>query len=86
MGIACLHGCHSEILKRVRDEARRRGVRWTTQRQSIVETFIACADHVTVEDLHHRVRLIDPDRQRRHRLPHHQHAGGDGGRHQGAFR
>lgn len=48
-----------EILKRVRDEARRRGVRWTTQRQSIVETFIACADHVTVEDLHHRVRLID---------------------------
>jgi Fur family transcriptional regulator, ferric uptake regulator len=48
-----------EILKRVRDEARRRGVRWTTQRQSIVETFIACGDHVTVEDLHHRVRLID---------------------------
>ena len=49
----------AEILKRVRDEARRRGVRWTTQRQSIVETFIASPDHVTVEDLHHRVRLID---------------------------
>src|SRR4051812_41930107 len=52
-----VHG--PDILRRVRDEARRRGVRWTTQRQSIVETFIACDEHITVEDLHHRVRAID---------------------------
>jgi Fur family ferric uptake transcriptional regulator len=49
----------SDILRRVRDEARRRGVRWTTQRQAIVETFIGCDEHITVEDLHHRVRAID---------------------------
>jgi Fur family ferric uptake transcriptional regulator len=48
-----------DILRRVRDEARRLGVRWTTQRQSIVETFIICDQHITVEDLHHRVRAID---------------------------
>jgi Fur family ferric uptake transcriptional regulator len=49
----------TDIMRRVRDEARRRGVRWTTQRQVIVETFIAADEHITVEDLHHRVRTID---------------------------
>jgi Fur family ferric uptake transcriptional regulator len=49
----------SDIMRRVRDEARRRGVRWTNQRQAIVETFIAADEHITVEDLHHRVRSID---------------------------
>jgi Fur family transcriptional regulator, ferric uptake regulator len=49
----------SDIMRRVRDEARRRGVRWTTQRQVIVETFISSDEHITVEDLHHRVRGID---------------------------
>ncbi len=49
----------NDVLRRVREEARRRGVRWTTQRQAIVETFIACDEHISVEDLHHRVRGID---------------------------
>src|SRR4051812_31255451 len=50
---------HIDILQMVRDEARRRGVRWTNQRQTIVDTFIACDDHITVEELHRRVRQID---------------------------
>ena len=49
----------ADVIKQVRDEARRRGVRWTNQRQVIVETFIASADHLTVEELHRRVRVID---------------------------
>ena len=49
----------ADILRRVRDEARRRGVRWTNQRQAILETFISSGEHITVEDLHHRVRAID---------------------------
>ena len=49
----------NDIMRRVREEARRRAVRWTNQRQAIVETFIAADEHITVEDLHHRVRLID---------------------------
>lgn len=50
---------HAEVLRQVRDEARRRGVRWTGQRQVIVETFINAGDHLTVEELHRRVRAID---------------------------
>ncbi len=46
-------------MRSVRDEARRRGVRWTTQRQVIVETFLGAGGHLTVEDLHRRVRAID---------------------------
>ena len=49
----------AQIMQQVRDEARRRGVRWTNQRQIIVEIFIASNDHVTAEELHHRVRSID---------------------------
>ena len=48
-----------DIMRTVRDEARRRGVRWTAQRQVIVQTFLATGAHVTVEDLHRRVREID---------------------------
>ena len=47
------------IINQVREDARRRGVRWTNQRQVIVETFIASDEHLTVEELHRRVRLLD---------------------------
>ena len=47
------------VIQQVREEARNRGVRWTNQRQVIVETFITADDHVTVEELHRRVRLLD---------------------------
>lgn len=45
----------SSVLERVRDEARRRGVRWTTQRQAILELLANCGEHITAEELHHRV-------------------------------
>jgi Fur family ferric uptake transcriptional regulator len=47
------------IIQRVREEARRRNVRWTNQREAIVATFVASKDHLTVEELHRRVRLKD---------------------------
>lgn len=50
----------TDILRGVRDEARRRGVRWTSQRQVIAETFLGAGGHMTVEELHRRVREIDP--------------------------
>ncbi len=50
----------AEVIKQVRDEARRRGVRWTNQRQVIVDTFISSNTHLTAEDLHSRVKSIDP--------------------------
>ncbi len=50
----------AELVGRVRKEARARNVRWTNQRQSIVEMFIGCREHVTAEDLHQRVREVDP--------------------------
>jgi Fur family ferric uptake transcriptional regulator len=49
----------AQVMQQVRDEARKRGVRWTNQRQIIVETFIATDDHVTAEELHQRVRRLD---------------------------
>lgn len=49
-----------EAIQRVRDEARRRGVRWTSQRQAIVDTFLASKGHLSVEDLHKLVRASDP--------------------------
>lgn len=48
-----------EILRQVRDAARARGVRWTSQREAIVDAFVASGAHVTAEDLHRRVREID---------------------------
>lgn len=47
------------VIQQVREEARRRGVRWTNQRQVIVETFIGSDDHLTVEELHKRVKALD---------------------------
>ncbi len=47
------------VIQQVRDEARRRGVRWTNQRQVIVETFVSSHEHLTVEELHRRVRILD---------------------------
>ena len=49
----------ADVIQQVREEARRRGVRWTNQRQVIVETFITSNEHLTVEELHRRVRLLD---------------------------
>lgn len=51
----------SRVLAMVRDEARRRKVRWTTQRQVIVERFLAADGHLTMEELHARVRRADPE-------------------------
>lgn len=47
------------VLGTVREEARRRGVRWTAQRQVVLETFLGSGEHITVEELHRRVREID---------------------------
>jgi len=48
-----------EMVKRVRDEARRRGIRWTNQRQTIIEIFSDLGEHITAEELHRRVREVD---------------------------
>lgn len=48
-----------EVMRQVREEARRRGVRWTNQRQVILDTFIASHEHLTAEELHARVKAID---------------------------
>ncbi|MBA2480544.1 MAG: transcriptional repressor [Planctomycetes bacterium] len=48
-----------DLLRAVREEARRRGVRWTAQRQIVLETFLASGEHISVDELHHRVRQID---------------------------
>jgi Fur family transcriptional regulator, ferric uptake regulator len=47
------------VLQQVRDEAKRRGIRWTNQRQVIVETFLASHEHLTAESLHRLVRELD---------------------------
>jgi Fur family ferric uptake transcriptional regulator len=49
----------SDIPRLVRDEARRRGVRWTNQRQAIVDCFVGSGEHLTVEELHQRARQVD---------------------------
>lgn len=46
-------------IETIKQAARQRGVRWTTQRQIIVESFIASGDHLTVEELHNRVKEVD---------------------------
>jgi len=50
---------NADVMRRVRDEARRRGVRWTNQRQVILDTFINTNEHLTAEELHRRVKVID---------------------------
>jgi len=49
-----------EILRTIRMAVRKRGVRWTQQRESVVSTFIGQHRHLTAEDLHHLVREVDP--------------------------
>ena len=49
-----------QVQDRVRAEAKKRGVRWTTQRQVIVEQFLLAGEHLTAEDLHRRAREVDP--------------------------
>jgi Fur family ferric uptake transcriptional regulator len=49
-----------EVQERVRSEAKRRGVRWTSQRQVIVEQFLLAGEHLTADELHHRAREVDP--------------------------
>jgi Fur family transcriptional regulator, ferric uptake regulator len=48
-----------EAQERVRAEAKRRGVRWTTQRQVIVEQFLLAGEHLTADELHARARDVD---------------------------
>lgn len=49
----------ASVLERVRDEARRLGVRWTIQRQAILELLANCGEHITAEELHRRVARQD---------------------------
>lgn len=35
-------------------------MRWTAQRQVIVEQFLLAGEHLTAEELHHRAREVDP--------------------------
>lgn len=48
-----------ELLARIRQEAKRKRVRWTEQRRSIVETFINSGRHISVDELYQEVRNID---------------------------
>jgi Fur family ferric uptake transcriptional regulator len=43
----------------IRDEIRRRGVRWTPQREAIVHTLLGSDEHLTAEELHRQVRAKD---------------------------
>jgi Fur family ferric uptake transcriptional regulator len=49
-----------EILRTIRLAVKKRGVRWTQQREAIVSTFIRQHRHLTAEDLHKLVRQVDP--------------------------
>lgn len=49
-----------KVQERVRSEAKKRGVRWTSQRQVIVEQFLLAGEHMTAEQLHQRAREVDP--------------------------
>jgi Fur family transcriptional regulator, ferric uptake regulator len=48
-----------EVQERVRSEAKRRGVRWTNQRQVIVEQFLLAGEHLTADELLVRAREVD---------------------------
>jgi Fur family ferric uptake transcriptional regulator len=49
-----------DVLRTVRQAVRKKGVRWTTQREAIVGTFVDAGRHITAEELHQVVRTIDP--------------------------
>ena len=48
------------LLKNIQQRARDKGVRWTDQRSVIVKTFLEAGHHVSVEELHAKVKEIDP--------------------------
>jgi Fur family transcriptional regulator, ferric uptake regulator len=48
-----------QVQERVRAEAKRRGVRWTNQRQVIVEQFLLAGEHLTADELLVRAREVD---------------------------
>lgn len=48
------------LQERIRAEAKKRRVRWTNQRQQIVEQFLFAAEHLTADQLLQRVREVDP--------------------------
>lgn len=50
----------AQVQERVRAEAKRRGVRWTSQRQVIVEQFLLAGEHLTADALLARSREVDP--------------------------
>ncbi|MCX8039395.1 MAG: transcriptional repressor [Planctomycetota bacterium] len=54
------HQLITAVQERVRLEAKQRGIRWTSQRQVIVEQFLLAGEHVTADRLLERVREVDP--------------------------
>ncbi len=62
------HGGHHEPSRAMQEHARellrdfmaKQGLRSTDQRRTIVETFLASGDHVSIEELLTRVRAQDP--------------------------
>ena len=49
-----------EAIEKIRAAAKQRQVRWTNQRQVIAEIFIESGEHLSAEELHQRVREVDP--------------------------
>jgi len=49
-----------EILATIKQAVRKGGVRWTSQRELIIKTFIDADRHLTAEELHQTVRQVDP--------------------------
>jgi len=45
----------------VREQLRRRGLRWTPQRRAILEVLASAAGHVTASELLERCRAVDPE-------------------------
>lgn len=43
------------------DCLKKRGLRYTSQREAILETFLSSKKHITVEDLYNVVRIKHPD-------------------------
>ncbi len=48
-----------QVLVRIRDEVRRRGERWTPQREAVVRTLFASDEHLTAEHLHLKAKVQD---------------------------
>jgi Fur family ferric uptake transcriptional regulator len=49
-----------DAIDKIRLAAKQRQIRWTSQRQVIAEIFIDSGDHLSAEELHQRVRDVDP--------------------------